>query len=391
VPGARWAEGASRVPFRIPRAKEQSPLTAGERLCDLGWLDDAGDRVSLYEDARSGRVTLLLVFSADTAPGLDGAAIRLAELAARFEALQVQVLAVTAAGPETASRLALPCPLLRDRDFAIGAALERPAGSGDFGCLLLFDPNLRLDCLIDLAVEDPVGQALRYCEERARRLSPQLVETQPPVLVLPNLLSEAECQRLIDYWHRGERYAGGVANDATGGNVPLHEIKVREDVAIPDQCPQGKALLALFRGRLFPEIEKAFGFPASRAETLRLGCYDAEAGGHFLAHRDDTSAFTAHRRFAMSLFLNSGEYEGGHLIFPEYGPQRYNPPRGSAVVFSCALLHQVTPVTAGRRFGLFGFFHGEAEEAVRQRQKAERLKPLVTMTPTSRSNGWPGA
>lgn len=383
----------TRVPFRIPRAKEQNPLTAGERLCDLGWLDDAGDGFSLYEDARSGRVTLLLVFSAETAPGLDGAALRLAELAARFAALEVQTFAVTGAEStegDIASRLALPCPLLRDGSFSIGAALQRPSGSGDFGCLLIFDPNLRLERTIDLAAEDPVGQALQHCEARAHRLPPQQVETQPPVLVVSNLLSGEACRRLIDYWQCGERYAGGVANDATGGNVPLSDIKVREDVAIPDQCPTGKELLALFRRRLFPEIEKAFSFPASRAETLRLGCYDSDAGGHFLAHRDDTSAFTAHRRFAMSLFLNSGEYEGGHLIFPEYGPQRYNPPRGSAVVFSCALLHQVTPVTAGRRFGLFGFFHGEAEEAVRQRQKAERLKPLGTMTFAPRGDGWPG-
>ena len=380
------------MPFRVPRAREQCALTAGERLCDLDWRDRDGGRFSLYEDAHSGRVTLLLAFSAEAVPGLDGAAARMAELAGRFAELEVQSFAVTGPGSGESDALpALPCRLLRDPNLAIAAALERAPGGGGFGCLLIFDPNLRLERRIDLAAEDPVGQALRHCEARARRLPPQTVETQPPVLVVPNLLIEADCRRLIDYWRRGERYAGGVANDATGGNVPLHRIKVREDVAIPDRCPQGRELLALFRRRLFPEIDKAFGFPASRAETLRLGCYDSQAGGHFLAHRDDTSAFTAHRRFAMSLFLNSGEYEGGHLTFPEYGPQRFNPPRGSAVVFSCALLHRVTPVTAGRRFGLFGFFHGEAEEAVRQRQKAERLKPPGPIVPVPRGEGWPGA
>ena len=41
------------------------------------------------------------------------------------------------------------------------------------------------------------------------------------------------------------------------------------------------------------------------------------------------------------------------------------------VVFCCSLLHLATPVTKGRRFGLFAFFYGEEEEALRQRINAE--------------------
>jgi hypothetical protein len=71
--------------------------------------------------------------------------------------------------------------------------------------------------------------------------------------------------------------------------------------------------------RLFPEIRKVFQFHVSRAETLRLGCYDADEGGCFEAHRDDSSVHVAHRRFDTSLFLNTGEREGGTLGFPEHG------------------------------------------------------------------------
>jgi len=89
-----------------------------------------------------------------------------------------------------------------------------------------------------------------------------------------------------------------------------------------------------FRRRLFPEIQKAHNFRVTRAETLRLGCYDASDSGHFSRHRDDTTPYTAHRRFAMSLNLNTGEYDGGYLSFPEYGAQLFSPDAGGAVIFS---------------------------------------------------------
>jgi len=54
---------------------------------------------------------------------------------------------------------------------------------------------------------------------------------------------------------------------------------------------------------------------------MRIGCYDSADGGYFRAHRDNTTPYTAHRQFAMSVNLNTGEYEGGDVHFPEYGRQ----------------------------------------------------------------------
>jgi hypothetical protein len=80
--------------------------------------------------------------------------------------------------------------------------------------------------------------------------------------------------------------------------------------------------------------------------------------GFFSAHRDNLSPTTAHRRFALTLNLNDG-YQGGQLRFPEYGPERYRPALGAALVFSCSHLHEVLDVTAGRRFVLLSFLFGE--------------------------------
>ena len=93
--------------------------------------------------------------------------------------------------------------------------------------------------------------------------------------------------------------------------------------------------------------------------------------GVFVPHRDNTTAMTAHRRYALTLNLNSGEYEGGFLRLPEYGPQLYAPPPGGAVVFSCSLLHLVAPVTKGRRFVVVGFFWGEEVQKIYERNHAD--------------------
>jgi predicted 2-oxoglutarate/Fe(II)-dependent dioxygenase YbiX len=88
-----------------------------------------------------------------------------------------------------------------------------------------------------------------------------------------------------------------------------------------------------------------------------VACYDADVGGHFHRHRDNVNAGARHRRFALSINLNN-DFEGGDLIFPEFGRRTYRPPVGGAIVFSCGALHQVLPVTRGRRFAFLAFLYG---------------------------------
>ncbi|WP_292156875.1 2OG-Fe(II) oxygenase [Brevundimonas sp.] len=100
-------------------------------------------------------------------------------------------------------------------------------------------------------------------------------------------------------------------------------------------------------------------------ERYLVACYDATDQAHFRPHRDNTTSGTAHRRFAVSINLNA-DFEGGEVGFPEYGPQTYRPPVGGAVVFSCSLLHQVTPVSRGRRYAFLPFLYDEAAATIRE-------------------------
>ena len=128
--------------------------------------------------------------------------------------------------------------------------------------------------------------------------------------------------------------------------------------------------------RVLPEIHRAFHCPIKYIEEFKIVRYDADVGGYFRPHRDNTTPGTAHRRFAMTLNLNAEHYDGGELCFPEFGNATYKPATGEAVIFSCNLLHEATEITSGQRYVLLSFMYDEAgrklleryRQAVQQRQ-----------------------
>jgi predicted 2-oxoglutarate/Fe(II)-dependent dioxygenase YbiX len=166
--------------------------------------------------------------------------------------------------------------------------------------------------------------------------------------------------------------------DIEGKTVEIfdHQHKRRTDVDIEDEALRRECMVKI-HDRLAPEIKRAFQFDATRIERYMVARYDADVGGHFRAHRDNTTKGTAHRRFAVSLNLNTGQYEGGELRFPEYGRSLYSPPAGGAVVFACSLLHEATPVTSGQRYVFLPFLYDEAAARIRQ----QNLSALAPATP----------
>ena len=198
--------------------------------------------------------------------------------------------------------------------------------------------------------------------EEARAATPHA-----PVLVIPNVLDKASCRSLIDIYKANGGSPSGFMRQVDGKTVGLHDdtFKKRRDFFIEDPKLQQR-LNAIILRRVRPEVEKAFQFTITRFERYLVGCYDAESGGYFRPHRDNTSKATLHRRFAMTLNLNVGEYTGGFLRFPEYAPHGYKGDSGTAIIFSCSVLHEATPVISGQRFALLSFFYGNEDAVVRQ-------------------------
>jgi predicted 2-oxoglutarate/Fe(II)-dependent dioxygenase YbiX len=200
-----------------------------------------------------------------------------------------------------------------------------------------------------------------------------------PVLVVPDILDAALCRRLIEHWRTSDKLEGAVSTRSEGSGVD-QSVKIRDDV--PVLVPElYQTLCTAFGQRVLPEIKRAFQFEVTQVETMRIGCYDAARGGFFRAHRDNTTPYTAHRKFALTVNLNTGDYEGGALRFPEYDTPPFAPPAGSGVVFSCSLLHEALPVTSGKRFGLFTFFFDDKGAEMVRRMLAEQAKRRTDITP----------
>jgi len=349
---------------RFP-ASEQGPLTAGERLHNLTFLDLKGRPFSLYHDRVYGWPKAILL-----AASPEDALLELECFASFYKAFgqtETQILAITRAPAElntaVVERLKLPFLVLSDPE----GALHKAAGLDETGgtVTLLFDSILRLERKV--TGSDGARQAeaaLAHAQARLKVQQRSIVAAQAPILAVPSVLNRDHCRRLIAFWEQGQKLDNTVASSKVRSNRNNPKTKMRADVIIPEDSSESQELVEAIRRRLLPEVLKGFGFRVSRMEHFRIGCYDSTSGGYFAPHRDNTTPLTKHRRYALTLNLNTGEYEGGFLRFPEYGPQLYAPPVGGAVVFYCSLLHCVLPVTRGRRFVIVGFFWGEDEHKI---------------------------
>jgi predicted 2-oxoglutarate/Fe(II)-dependent dioxygenase YbiX/peroxiredoxin len=325
-------------------------LAPGDRFPNFLLPDQTGATRSFLERAKGNPLLILG----------DGRDDTLRALAATPP--DADCLALVGDEPETAAQraaaLGVEFPLLADSAGKIREALRRMLGFGPQGSfVVLLDPNQRV--IAAQASQD--GAALiRWAVERLREQPPmpagQTFGLAAPVLIVPDVLTPENCRALIDRWERMGHIEGEVHSIVQGVETSrVHRaMKSRRDHAIQDDTVLAE-LNALVGRRIAPELDKAFGFQRFRFDRFNITCYDSERGDYFRRHRDNQSPATADRRFALTLNLNTGEYEGGALTFPEYGPHCYDPPAGAAILFSCSLLHEALPVTKGRRFTLLNF------------------------------------
>jgi peroxiredoxin/predicted 2-oxoglutarate/Fe(II)-dependent dioxygenase YbiX len=235
-------------------------------------------------------------------------------------------------------------------------------------CLFLIDPAFRI------AMSAPIEATGAVLDRLAQELAeaPAQAETQyAPVLTLPRILEPEICEALIAYYRIGGATASGFAQDVGGQTVQHIDtfMKRRSDVFIEDDGVL-EAITTRLQDRLFPMVRRALGWQAQHIERHLICRYGDEELGFFSRHRDDATAGTAHRKFAVSLNLNDG-YEGGELRFPEFGSRTYRPPVGGATVFACGLLHEATPVTQGERFVFVPFLYDEEGARIRRQNMSK--------------------
>ncbi|WNZ27080.1 redoxin domain-containing protein [Leptolyngbya sp. NK1-12] len=238
---------------------------------------------------------------------------------------------------------------------------------------LVLDPTLRV--LQIFPIQNPsehVNQVMQFLETLPAPEPHQMAARQAPVLLIPRVFEPEFCRHLIQLFDADGGEESGFMREKEGKTISVtdYSFKKRRDLNLADTHPDLLPTInELVIRRVQPEIEKAFQFSITRFERHVVACYDGKTGGFFNRHRDNTTKGTAHRRFAMTINLNTGDYEGGCLWFPEYGTRLYRPGVGEAVIFSCSLLHEATPVLSGRRFALLSFFYNDEDAELRERNR----------------------
>ena len=244
-------------------------------------------------------------------------------------------------------------------------------GAADTPRTIVLDPMLR--AVADIPWDYAAGHA-----QSVRGLLASLpavddsagVPLTAPVLIVPRVFDFSFCDLLVQLYEKLGGKDSGFLLDTDGKTATVVDYRIKRRNDLPVAAPELRELVrSQIVRRLLPPIEQFFQFQATRMDRYIVSCYDSAIGGHFYRHRDNVNAGAQHRRFAFSLNLNN-DYDGCDLVFPEFGSRAYRAPHGGAIVFSCGALHQVTPVTRGRRYAFLAFLYGEADAALRETNNA---------------------
>lgn len=364
----------SRSAPLVETATPPRPLRFGEALRQVHAISNRNPRFAL--GSLGGRYVLLCVVADLMHPDATAAL----ELFAREKLPEAErVTAVFCADSDTADephleQIAATSLVFHDPEAAHACGLidpSRPAGQW-----ILIDPSLRGLGFWPLAQGAAAFAALASTPAPADHAGTLL---NAPILIAPRVFEPEFCATLINYYReRGGRESGITQQHQDGTTfVKLDDtFKRRQDCLLEDANLRDAAMQRIY-WRLGPEIEKAFAWKPTRMERYLVARYDSESGGFFKPHRDNTTMGTAHRRFAVTINLNAGEYQGGDLRFPEFGSRTYRAPTGGAVVFSCSLLHEATPVTKGVRYAFLPFLYDDAAARLRA-QNSKYLDESIT-------------
>jgi predicted 2-oxoglutarate/Fe(II)-dependent dioxygenase YbiX/peroxiredoxin len=320
----------------------------------------------------AGRWIVLSFLGSPADPRAERELTEIFKLAHLFDEDRLVFYGILAAPPDDPApylaRTTSAVSFLADYDGAVGRAF----GAGVMPRTIVLDPMLR--AIADIPWDYAAGHAATVRDVLASLPAVDDSAGVPltaPVLIVPRIFDFPLCDTLIEFYQKLGGEESGFLFDVGGQTTRVvnHGLKRRSDLVIAH--PQlREAIRSQIVRRLVPAIAQFFQFQATRMDRYIVACYDSAVGGHFARHRDNVNIGAQHRRFAVTINLNK-DYEGGDLVLPEFGRRVYRAPMGGAVVFSCGALHQVTPVTSGRRYAFLAFLYGEADAALREANNAK--------------------
>lgn len=341
------------------------PLFHGAPLPAFDVKDENGRPLRLSDDYLCGKPLLLVLLNTE-----DEARIRavLGAVAARKQALDDADVAVIGFSANSnarqnrahqhASDFHWPLPADATGQIYAGLGVHKGRGIGDR--LIWVTPLRQIHTWFDDS--DNLNDTLDTLMSQTTASPAGDMPLHPPVLLIPDVLSPSECHQLIESVESGAPLTvsppkpGEIAGDY---QIPVYDYnrQDRVDHIIKDQTTQQFLDERIFQ-RVVPIVKKAFAFDITRREDLHVARYEGAREGSVVGHRDNVTAATAHRKFALSLNLND-DYDGGDVVFKEYNQAGYKSGTGAALIFSSALLHEVRETTRGVRYTLISHFFND--------------------------------
>lgn len=198
------------------------------------------------------------------------------------------------------------------------------------------------------------------------------------LLPIENIISAEDASRLRqviekEEWLDGKRTAGSLAATVKS-NLQLNETSETAQhlsQVIADAVQQHP----LFVSASLPKSV----FPP------RFNCY--QNGGHYGLHVDNSimtrpNGSSMRTDVSATLFLNNGnDYEGGELsIETQYGAQEIKMNAGDLILYPSTSLHEVKPVTSGKRLAAFFWIQSMVANPVQREQLFELDQSIQVLT-----------
>ncbi len=358
--------------------KTRQQLTPGDRMPNLFLTDQRDVIISLNDKSRGGPIFVLL-YPTQKDPGCAAELESLFSLAPQMLGEGAHIFAIGGDPVPLVQKLAAQ----HEPEFFMLADDDHKAADafGARGKLVGFvlDPGQKVQSVITPGYT-PIAERAAAELKSLKPFEPFDPGYHPPILIIPQALPRDFCEYLIEQFETRGNEASGTFRMTEGKMVKANdsEIKQRRDHHVADQDLL-QQIADYMERRVLPEIHRAFHCPIKYVEEFKIVRYDADPGGYFRPHRDNTTVGTAHRRFAMTLNLNAEDYEGGELRFPEFNNATYKPATGEAAIFSCDLLHEATDVIDGQRYVLLSFMYDDSGRQMMEkyRQKMANAGPTA--------------
>lgn len=181
-----------------------------------------------------------------------------------------------------------------------------------------------------------------------------------------NVFTAEECQKIIEIGTSGvlaSPLTYGTVGDFSQSETDIQKVaKVRKSPVawIRSDVQENHWIFQRMRDAIKNINDQFFNYELTEIQSLQFTSYDGKEGGFYGKHIDMMYQGTGTRKLSVSVQLSKSEdYEGGDLLLhTRDNPENPHRQQGTGIFFPGYTLHEVTPVTKGKRYSLVAWVLG---------------------------------